>query len=108
LFVTGRVDDMIISGGENILPAEIESLLSMHEAVDEVAVVGLPDQRWGQAVTAFIKKAGQVNEMELDAYCRKSRLANFKRPRAYIFVEDIPKSPVGKILRRLLRDAWMA
>lgn len=102
LFVTGRVDDMIISGGENVLPAEIESVLSLHSAVTEVAVVGLPDERWGQQVTAFIKRSRRVDNDELDTWCRQSALANFKRPRAYIFVDTIPKSPVGKILRRLL------
>ena len=102
LFVTGRVDDMIISGGENVLPAEIESVLSLHSAVAEVAVVGLPHERWGQQVTAFIKRSGSVQQDALDDWCRQSDLANFKRPRAYIFVEDIPKSPVGKILRRML------
>jgi len=108
LFVTGRVDDMIISGGENILPAEIESLLSMHPDVSEVAVVGLPHERWGQQVTAFIKESSPINESELDQYCRHSELANFKRPRAYVFIDDIPKSPVGKILRRTLRDTYAA
>ena len=102
LFVTGRVDDMIISGGENILPAEIESVLSLHEAVAEVAVVGLPHERWGKQVTAFIKRARPASEAELDAWCLGSSLAPFKRPRAYVFVREIPKSPVGKLLRRKL------
>ena len=102
LFVTGRVDDMMISGGENISPIDIESVLSLHDAVDEVAVVGLPDERWGQRVTAFIKASRPVTADELDAHCRNSDLLNFKRPRDYIFVQDIPKSPVGKLLRRLL------
>ena len=102
LFVTGRVDDMIISGGENILPAEIESVLSLHPAVAEVAVVGLPNERWGQQVTAFISKGHKLTLEELDAWCLASTLASFKRPREYIFVQEVPKSPVGKILRRLL------
>ena len=102
LFVTGRVDDMMISGGENISPIDIESVLSLHDAVDEVAVVGLPDERWGQRVTAFIKAGRSVTAEELDAHCRQSDLLNFKRPRDYIFVQEIPKSPVGKLLRRLL------
>lgn len=106
LFVTGRVDDMIISGGENVLPAEIESLLSMHPNVSEVAVVGLPHERWGQQVTAFIKATEPTEEGALDQFCRNSELANFKRPRAYIFIDEIPKSPVGKILRRTLRDTY--
>jgi 2-furoate---CoA ligase len=102
LFVTGRVDDMIISGGENILPAEIESVLSLHPAVGEVAVVGLPHERWGQQVTAFITRRQTVGHAALDAWCLESDLAPYKRPRAYVFLTEIPKSPVGKILRRLL------
>jgi 2-furoate---CoA ligase len=104
LFVTGRVDDMIISGGENILPAEIESVLSLHPSVGEVAVVGLADPRWGQKVSAFIARRDEVGEKDLDAWCLDSDLAAFKRPRSYIFVREIPKSPVGKILRRMLVD----
>ncbi len=102
LFVTGRVDDMIITGGENVSPGEIESVLSLHPGVAEVAVAGLADERLGQKVTAFVKRRGPVGESELDAHCRGSALADFKRPRAYVFVAEIPKSPVGKILRRLL------
>lgn len=102
LFVTGRVDDMIITGGENVSPVEIESCLSLHPAVSEVAVVGLPHERWGQIVTAFIKRRDSVTERDLDQFCRSSGLANFKRPRQYIFVNQIPKSPVGKLLRRKL------
>ena len=104
LFVTGRADDMIITGGENVSPVEIESLLSLHPAIAEVAVAGLPDERWGQVVAAFIKREAPVTAEDLDAYCRASGLANFKRPRRYEFVADIPKSPVGKILRRLLQS----
>ena len=102
LFVTGRVDDMIISGGENISPAEIESFLSLHDAVDEVAVAGLADERWGQKVVAFVKRQSAVDAETLDLFCRSSALFNFKRPKEYVFVREIPKSPVGKILRRKL------
>src|SRR5579862_7145445 len=102
IFVTGRVDDMIITGGENVSPVEIESCLSLHAAVSEVAVVGLPDERWGKIVAAFIKPRAAVATDELDAFCRASGLAGFKRPRRYVFVKDIPKSPVGKLLRRKL------
>jgi 2-furoate---CoA ligase len=102
IFVTGRVDDMIITGGENISPVEIESCLSLHAAVSEVAVVGLPDERWGKIVAAFIKRRAAVEADDLDAFCRSSGLASFKRPRRYVFVAEIPKSPVGKLLRRKL------
>lgn len=102
LFVTGRADDMIITGGENVSPVEIESCLSLHPSVSEVAVVGLPDARWGQIVTAFVTRTDGVTAQNLDAHCRASGLANFKRPRRYVFVSAIPKSPVGKLLRRKL------
>jgi len=103
LFVTGRVDDIIITGGENVSPVEIENVLSLHPAVEEVAVAGLPDERWGERVTAFVKRGAEVDAETLDAHCRSSTLARFKRPRQYVFVRAIPKSPVGKILRRVLR-----
>jgi 2-furoate---CoA ligase len=102
LFVTGRVDDMIITGGENVSPVEIESCLSLHPAVLEVAVVGLADERWGKVVTAFVKRCRPVSELDLDKFCRESGLGAFKRPRRFVFVDAIPKSPVGKLLRRLL------
>ena len=102
LFVTGRADDMIITGGENVSPVEIESALSLHPAVHEVAVVGLADDKWGQVVTAFVKRKGPVTEQDLEQFCRTSGLANFKRPRRFVFVDALPKSPVGKLLRRLL------
>jgi 2-furoate---CoA ligase len=102
LFLTGRTDDMIITGGENVSPVEIERCLSQHQAVSEVAVVGTPDERWGQIVVAFVKPRGQVDPEELDRFCQHSGLANFKRPRRYVFIESLPRSPVGKLLRRKL------
>jgi 2-furoate---CoA ligase len=102
LFVTGRVDDMIITGGENVSPVEIESCLSLHPAVSEVAVIGLADERWGKIVAAYIKRCAPIEPDELDEFCRGSGLASHKRPRHYVFVEAIPKSPVGKLLRRKL------
>ena len=93
---------MIVTGGENVSPAEIESCLSLHPAVSEVAVVGITDERWGKIVAAFVKRNRSVSEMELEQFCHDSGLANFKRPRRYVFVDAIPKSPVGKLLRRLL------
>lgn len=102
LFVTGRVDDLIITGGENVSPAEIENMLSLHPAVEEVVVVGLPDEQWGKIIAAFIKLRAEVSECDLDAHCIASGLAKFKRPRRYQFIDQIPKSPVGKVLRRVL------
>ncbi len=105
LFLAGRTDDMIISGGENIHPEEVEDTLSDCELVSSAAVVGLPDERWGQKVVAFIEAASEKATAEaLDAFCTESTLARFKRPRAYVFVEALPKSASGKLLRRHLRD----
>jgi 2-furoate---CoA ligase len=105
LYVVGRVDDMIISGGENIHPEEIEDLLDASPLVARAAVVGLPDARWGQKVVAFIEPASDAASAEaLDRACLASDLARFKRPRAYVFVERIPCSASGKLLRRFLRD----
>lgn len=105
LFLCGRVDDMIISGGENIDPEEVEDVLSGHELVDLVAVVGEADDRWGQKVVAYIEpSSSDLTKKELDIFCQKSNLAGFKRPRKYVFVKKIPRSASGKLLRRLLRE----
>ena len=104
LYVTGRVDDLIITGGENVSPVEIEDVLSLHPQVEEVVVVGLADERWGNIVTAFVKTRVPIKEEELDRHCIELELTRFKRPRRYVFVDEIPKSPVGKILRRVLRE----
>ena len=106
LFVSGRVDDMIISGGENIHPVEVEEALARHPEVRDVAVVGEPDEKWGERVVAFVVAGGAGLTAEaLDRHCRESRdLASFKRPRRFVFVKEIPKTASGKILRRLLRD----
>jgi 2-furoate---CoA ligase len=104
--LTGRVDDMIITGGENVHPVEVEDVLAAHPGVLDVAVVGLPDEKWGQVVAAFVVPASpDVTAEELDRFCLESkRLAPFKRPRRYVFVRAIPKTASGKVLRRLLRD----
>jgi 2-furoate---CoA ligase len=106
LHVAGRVDDMIISGGENIHPVEVEDVLARHPLVADVAVVGEADARWGERVVAFVVARGAGLTAEaLDRHCRESRaLAPFKRPRRVVFVEAIPKTASGKILRRLLRE----
>jgi len=106
LYVAGRVDDMIISGGENIQPVEVEEVLARHPGVRDVAVVGEPDERWGERVVAFVvPAAADLTPAGLDRYCRESvELARFKRPRRVVFVTEIPKTASGKILRRLLRE----
>ena len=105
LFLVGRVDDMIISGGENIHPEEVEDVLDALPVVRQAAVIGMPDERMGQKVVAFIEPASPEARAEtLDAACLASDLVRFKRPRAYVFVKSIPRSASGKLLRRLLRD----
>jgi 2-furoate---CoA ligase len=102
LWIDGRVDDMIVSGGENVHPLEVEDVLASHPGVREVAVVGALDERLGQRVVAVV--VGEADAEELDAHCLASPLARFKRPREYRFVETLPKSSAGKILRRVIRD----
>lgn len=106
LYVAGRVDDMIISGGENIHPVEVEEVLARHPDVRDVAVVGEPDDRLGERVVAFVVPAREHLTFDaLDGFCRAAPdLASFKRPRRVVFVREIPKTASGKILRRLLRD----
>ena len=106
LYVLDRRNDLIISGGENVYPAEIEAVLLSHPAVEEAGVIGQPDPQWGQVVVAFIKlRPGvKMTELELLDYCRE-RLARYKLPRKIIFVtEGLPRNATGKLLRRSLRE----
>ncbi|MPZ63225.1 MAG: AMP-binding protein [Propionibacteriales bacterium] len=108
LWIVGRVDDMIITGGENVHPVEVEDVLARCPEVSEVAVAGLPDQRWGQAVTAFVvpsrrdDPAGAAEGIHRWLGAEGSVLSSYKRPKQVVLVADIPKSPVGKVLRRKL------
>jgi fatty-acyl-CoA synthase len=106
--VEGRLKDMIIRGGENIYPREIEAVLSAHPGVSDVAVVGIPDAYWGEVVAAFVRPAaGQApTEEELFAYCRR-RLAGYKTPRHWQFVERFPQTPSGKIQKFVLREMFL-
>jgi fatty-acyl-CoA synthase len=106
--VEGRLKDMIIRGGENIYPREIEAVLFAHPAVSDVAVVGVPDAYWGEAVAAFVRPMpGQTpTEEELFAYCRR-HLAGYKTPRHWRFVEQFPQTPSGKIQKFVLREMFM-
>jgi len=104
LYVAGRKDDMIIRGGENIAPAEVEAVLVSHPAIEEAAVVGVPDDEWGQRVAAFValRPGASASAEELGEFCRQ-RLASFKKPEVFRFLPELPKNPMGKILRRELR-----
>ena len=104
IFLAGRKDDMIIRGGENISPAEVEAVLCSHRGVDEVAVIGLPDVEWGQRVAAVVvaRPGVRVDEAELGEFCRQ-RLASFKKPEVFHFVDALPKNHMGKVLKKDLR-----
>lgn len=104
-YIVDRKKDMIIAGGFNIYPREIEEVLFEHEAIQEAVVVGVPDEYRGETVKAYIvlKEGYQVTEKELDEYCRK-HLAAYKVPRKYEFRDELPKTMVGKVLRRALRE----
>ena len=105
LFVVDRKKDMVVSGGVNIYSKEIESVLYRHPAVLEAAVIGLPDEEWGEVVTAVIstRPGRAVTGQALIDFCRTS-LAGYKKPRKVFFMDELPKSPSGKILKRVLRD----
>jgi acyl-CoA synthetase (AMP-forming)/AMP-acid ligase II len=107
LFIMDRSKDMIISGGENIYPREIEEVLIQHPAVREVAVIGVPDPKWGEAVKAVVSlvEGRSVTAEDLTAFCR-DRMASYKKPRSVDFVDDLPKNNYGKILKRDLRAPY--
>jgi acyl-CoA synthetase (AMP-forming)/AMP-acid ligase II len=109
LYIYDRVKDMIVSGGENIYPAEVESALFGHPAVADVAVIGVPDERWGEAVKAVVvKKPGaETNPAELIQWARE-RIAGYKLPKSIDFVDALPRNPTGKILKRELRKPYWA
>ena len=105
LFVDGRDDDMIISGGENVFPREIEDLLTDHPQVQEAAVIGVPDAEFGQRLKAFVVRLpdSAVSAEELKTYV-KDHLARYKVPREVVFLDELPRNPTGKVLKRVLRD----
>jgi acyl-CoA synthetase (AMP-forming)/AMP-acid ligase II len=109
VFLVGRQDDMIIRGGENIAPAEVESILQGHGAVEEVAVLGLPSVEWGQIVAAAVvlRPGTSATPEDLAEYCR-ARLASFKKPEVIRVVPELPRNPLGKILRKELREQLAA
>jgi acyl-CoA synthetase (AMP-forming)/AMP-acid ligase II len=107
IYLAGRGDDMIIRGGENIFPEEVEDVLHAHPKIDEAAVIGIPHPDWGQEPCAIVvlKKGEDVGADEVMAYCR-SRLAGFKRPGSVIFIDSLPRNPMGKVLKKKLREKY--
>ena len=106
LFVDGRDDEMIVSGGENVFPREVEDLLADHEEIEEAAVVGVEDAEFGQRLRAFVvpRAGAELSEEAIQAYV-KQNLARYKVPREVIFVDELPRNATGKILKRELRTA---
>ena len=107
IYLAGRGDDMIIRGGENISPGEVENILGEHPAVNESAVIGIADPEWGQEVMAVVVlRPGQTcTPEELIEFC-KPRLAGFKRPRFIAFTDELPRTSTGKLLKRVLREQY--
>jgi acyl-CoA synthetase (AMP-forming)/AMP-acid ligase II len=105
--IEGRLKDVIIRGGENIYPREIEQVLFAREDVADAAVVGVPDEEWGEQIAAFVRPAAgrAPNEEELFAYCRE-RLSPHKTPRLWAFVEEFPLTASGKVQKFVLRERF--
>jgi len=104
LFVDGRDDEMIVSGGENVFPREVEDLLADHDQIEEVAVVGVQDSEFGQRLQAFVvpRNGSELTGEEIQAYVKRN-LARYKVPRDVVFVDQLPRNATGKILKRELR-----
>jgi long-chain acyl-CoA synthetase len=107
LYINDRIKDMVISGGENIYPAEIENLLMKHPAVADGAIIGVPDPVWGESVKACVvlRPGAQASEREIIDWMRE-RLAHYKCPKSIDFVDALPRNPSGKILKRVLREPY--
>ena len=107
LYVLDRREDLIVSGGENVYPAEVEAVLESHPAVQEAGVIGFPDERWGQRVVATVvpRDGTGVSEQELLTFCR-SRIAAYKMPTRLRFARELPRNAAGKLLRHALREQW--
>jgi len=107
LFIHDRVKDMIVSGGENIYPAEVENALMSSAEILDAAVIGIPDDKWGESVKGFVVLAADssLSEDEIISYTR-TQIAAYKCPKSIEFIKELPRNPSGKILRRELRDPY--
>jgi fatty-acyl-CoA synthase len=105
LFIEGRDDEMIVSGGENVFPAEVEELLGAHEAIEEAAAIGVDDEKFGQRLKAFVvlRNGSKLSEDEVKGYV-KDKLANYKVPGQVVFIDELPRNPTGKVLKRELEE----
>jgi fatty-acyl-CoA synthase len=103
LFIEGRDDEMIVSGGENVFPKEVEDCLQRHDNVQDVAAIGVDDEDYGKRLRAFVVKDGEVDEDTLKAHV-KDNLARYKVPREIVFLDELPRNATGKVLKRVLAD----
>jgi acyl-CoA synthetase (AMP-forming)/AMP-acid ligase II len=105
VYITGRLDDVIITGGENVHPGEVEEVLAAIPGVVTAALVGIPDEHWGEMVAAAVVRGGDqgLTEQDVIDFCRR-RLAGYKCPRRVIFVDELPRNATGKVVRRGVRD----
>ena len=107
LYIHDRIKDLIVSGGENVYPAEVENAIFGHPAVAEVAVIGIPDEKWGETVKAcVVLKAGQTATAEEIINFSRERIATFKTPRSVDFLPQLPRNSTGKVLKRELRKPY--
>jgi fatty-acyl-CoA synthase len=107
IYIYDRIKDMIVSGGENVYPAEVENALFGHPAIADVAVIGVPDARWGEAVKAIVVlRQGQTATADEILSYGRSRIAGYKLPKSIDFTQSLPRNPTGKVLRRLLRAPY--
>jgi fatty-acyl-CoA synthase len=105
LFICDRLKDMVITGGENVYPAEVESVLYKHAVIAEVAVIGLPDEKWGEVVTAVVALTeGSTLDLEQLRAFAESQLARYKLPQQLHFVSALPRNPAGKVLKFVLKE----
>jgi len=107
VYLLDRSKDMVISGGENIYPREVEEVILRHPTVHEVAVIGVPDDKWGEALKAIVslKRGAKATEEEIIDFCKRN-LASYKKPKSVEFIDELPKNPYGKILKRELREKY--
>ena len=107
IFLSGRAKDFIKRAGEMVSPEEVEQILHSHPAIDEAAIIGVPDLDWGERVRAIVvaKPGSTIDEEEVISYC-KDRMTSFKKPESVVVVDELPRNPLGKVLKRVLREEY--
>jgi fatty-acyl-CoA synthase/long-chain acyl-CoA synthetase len=107
-YIADRKKDMIISGGVNIYPAEIEEVLLLYPGIVDAAVIGIPDEEWGESIKAVVvlKEGSEPDEEKIIAFCGE-KLAGYKRPKSVDFIDELPRLPTGKLLKRVLKEKYI-